>query len=187
MMKKKTATIFVTGLLVFALAAPVTVLARGWGWGGRHMMGNWGPGSGYMTPYDRGPETMTPEQRTQLDQLDRKFYDETVNLRKELWDKSYELNTVLNEENPDLDKAKVLNKEINDLRTQLNEKSLTYDLEARKIAPDLRSSGGYGRSYGYHMGGYGPGMMGPGMMGRGGMMGYGGGPGMRGYGPGNCW
>lgn len=188
MMKKKTTTILVTGLLVVALAVPVTVLARGWGWGGGHMMGNWGPGAGPTTPYDRGSETLTPEQRTQLDELDRNFYNETANLRKDLWDKSYELNTLLNSENPDLEKAKALNKEINDLRTKLNEKSLAYQLETRKITPDLRTGGGYGRSYGYHMGGYGPGMMGPGMMGpgmmgRGGMMGYG----PMGYGPGNCW
>jgi zinc resistance-associated protein len=179
-MKKEAKKIIGIGFLVAVLAVPVVALAHGWGRG--NMMGNWGGGPGYMTPYGPGNETLTPDQRTQLDQLDHKFYEDTANLRKDLWDKSYELNTVLNNENPDLEKAKVLNKEINDLRTQLDEKSLNYQLEVRKIIPESGFGRGNGRSYGYHMGGFGPGMMGYG--GGRGMMGYG--PGTMGYGPGNC-
>ena len=194
-MKKEAKKIIGIGFLVAVLAVPAVALAHGWGRG--HMMGNWGggPGYGYMTPNGPGNETLTQDQRTQLDQLDRKFYEEIANLRKDLWDKSYELNTILNKENPDLEKVKALNKEVNDLRTKLQEKGLNYQLEARKIIPETAFSGGNGRSFGYHMGGYGPGGMGPGMMGFGGrgMMGYGGaggmgyGPPMGGYGPGNCY
>jgi zinc resistance-associated protein len=158
-MRKKVTMILGIGLLVAALAVPVTVLAHGWG--GRHMMGNWGT----------GPGSISPEQKTQLEQLDRRFYDETVELRKNLWNKSTELNTVLSTTDPDREKVKTLNKEVNDLRAKLDEKSLNYELEVRKIAPELRFGGGYGRSHGYHMGGFGTGMMGgdfgPGMMARG--------------------
>ncbi len=147
------------------------------------MMGNWGQGPGSMMAYDRGYETITPEQRTQLDQLNRRFYDETTDLRKDLWSKSSELNIILSGADPDIEKVKALNKEVNDLRSKLNEKSLTHELEARKITPDSRFAGGYGRSSGYHMGGYKAGRMGQGMMGPG-MMGGGYGPGM-GRGPGN--
>jgi Spy/CpxP family protein refolding chaperone len=182
-MKKRTITILGIGLLVAALAVPAVVLAQGWG--GRHMMGNWGQGPGSMMGYDKGYGTLTPEQTTQLDQLDRRFYDETTDLKKDLWNKSFELNTILNGTDPDIEKVKALNKEVNDLRTKLNEKSLIHELEARKITPDSRFGGGYGRSYGNHMGGgagmMGRGTMGPGMMGGGTM-----GPGMMGYGPSNC-
>ena len=197
-MKKEATKIIGIGFLVAVLAVPAVALARGWGrggmmgnWGGGPMMGNWGggPGYGYTTPYGPGNEALTPDQRTQLDQLDKKFYEDTANLRKDLWDKSYELNTILNTENPDPAKVNALNKEINDLRAKLQEKSLNYRLEARKIVPETAFNGGYGRSFGYHMWGYGPG----GMMGYGGrgMMGYGPrmggfGPGMGGYGPGTC-
>jgi Spy/CpxP family protein refolding chaperone len=150
-----------------------------------------------MMAYDRGYETMTPEQRTQLDQLDRRLYDETADLRKDLWNKSFELNTILNGTDPDIEKVKALNKEVNDLRGQLNEKSLNHQLEARKVTPDSQLGGGYGGSRSSNMMGYGAGMMGrgtmgPGMMNRGtmgpGMMGYGRmGSGPMGYGSRNCW
>ena len=204
-MKKEATKMIGIGFLVAVLAVPAVALAHGWGRG--RMMGNWGAGSGYgyMMPYGPGNETLTPDQRTQLDQLDRKFYEDTAGLRKDLWDKSYELNTILNSENPDPAKVNALNKEINDLRTKLQEKRLNYQLEARKIVPETAFNGAYGRSFGYPMWGHGPGMMGfggRGMMGYGGpgMMGYGGhgmmgyGPGMGGYGPrvggygpGTCW
>ncbi len=193
-MKKKTTTILLTGLLVAALAVPAVVLAHGWG-GGRQMRGNWGTGPGSGMPYGQGYGTLTPEQRTQLDQLDRRFYDETVDLKKDLWNKSTELNTVLRTTDPDLEKVKALNKEINDLRGKLSEKNLNHQLEARKITPDSQFGGGYSRFHGPRMGGFGTGMMGPGMMGGGygpgmmgpGMMGGGYGSGMaRGSGNWNC-
>jgi zinc resistance-associated protein len=115
-MKNKVTKIIGIGILVAVLAVPVTVLARGWGYGGGHMMGNWGMGPGSMMNYGPGNQTLTPEQRTQLEQLDRKFYDETADMRKDLWNKSTELNALLNTTDPDLDKVKALNKEINDLR-----------------------------------------------------------------------
>jgi Spy/CpxP family protein refolding chaperone len=193
-MKKRVTKIIGISFLVAAVAVPAVVLAQGWR--GGQMMGNRGMGPGSMMGYERGYGTITPEQRTQLDQLDRRFYDETADLKKDLWNKSFELNTILNGTDPDIEKVKALNKEVNDLRGKLNEKSLDHQLEARKVTPDSQFSGGYGRSYGYHMGGgagmMGRGQMGPGRMGRGpmgpGMMGYGPtGSGPMGYGPRNCW
>jgi zinc resistance-associated protein len=167
-MTKLTKTLGIV-LLIGALAVPVYALAHDWG-SGHHMMGSWGRG-GY---YGRGYGNITEEQRSQLAQLDRKFYDETANLRDEIWTKSDELNALLNSPNPDLEKAKSLQKEIGDLRTALGAKRLNYALEARKINPDLRFGRAYGMGYyGRHMEGYGPGM------------GYGWHRG--GYGPGSCW
>ncbi len=148
------------------------------------MMANRGMGPGTMMSYDRGYGTITPEQRTQLDQLDRRFYDETADLRKDLWNKSTEFNTVLSTTDPDPEKVKALNKEINDLRGKLNEKSLNHQLEARKVTSDSQLGGGYGGS---RMMGYGAGMMGRGTMGTG-MMVYGRmGSGPMGYGPRTSW
>ena len=172
-MKKITSIVGIT-LLSALLIVPAAVWAHGWGWGGGHMMGNWGRGPGYYDRDDRGyASTLTKEQQEQLADLDRKFYDETINLRDQLWSKSAELNSLLSETNPDTSKVGQLQKEVSDLRAQFDQKATTYELEARKIAPETRFGGGYG--YGPMMGGYNH------MRG-----GYSRGYGM-GYGPGPCW
>ena len=152
----KLTTIMGITLLVAALAVPVFAWGPNWG-RGHHMMGFEGRGPGYDGSYDRGYETITPDQRTQLEQLDRKFYDETSDLRNRIWTKSAELDAILNSTNPDIDKARAIQKEINDLRANLDEKRNNYVLEARKINPETRFSYGHGMGYGRHMRGYGPG------------------------------
>ena len=157
----------------------VTLLATSafsWGnhWrGGGHMMGNWDRDYDDRGQDKYGYETLTEEQRTKLTELDKKFYDETADLRDNLWTKSTELNTLLNNENPDIEKAQAFQKEINDIRAELNSKGLEYQVEARKIVPDTKYSRGYDMGYGHHMLGGGPGME----------YGYH----MRGYVPGACW
>ena len=150
-------------LLIGAVAVPVMARGPGWSWG-HHMMGYWGSGPEYGGD---NYGSLTSEQRSRLDALDSKFYDQTRDLRDQIWTKSGELDTVLNSATPDLDKAKALQKEISELRARLDETRLTYELEARKIVPDQRLGYGYGGWYGHHMGPY-----------------YGH---MMGYGPGYCW
>jgi len=166
---KKILAILVGAALVAAVAVPL--LAYGPGWGrGHHRMGPWGSGPGYSQQYERGFRNLTEEQRSQLEQLDRKYYDETATLRDQIWAKSAELNTLLNGPNPDAEKAKALQRELSDLRAMMDEKRLSYELEIRKITPEPRFGRGF---YGHHMRGYGP-HMGYGWHGKG-------------YGPGSCW
>ncbi|MEW6670692.1 MAG: periplasmic heavy metal sensor [Thermodesulfobacteriota bacterium] len=153
-------------LLSAFLITPGIAGAHGWGMGGGHMMGYWGGGPGYDDQDDGEYSTLTRDQLERLWGLDRKFYDETRELRDRLWSKSAELNALLSETNPDSGKIIKLQKEISDLRARLDEKKINYDIEARKITPDIRFGGGYG--YGHMMDGYG--------------MGYG-----MGNGPGACW
>ena len=142
-------------------------------------MGYWGGALGYPWQYDRGYGNLTQEQRTQLDGLYQKFYDETATLRNEIWTKSGKLNSLLNTSSPDSEKARALQKEVTDLGAKISEKRLDLELEARKIVPGV----GYARGWGMGSG-MGPGMMHPGWGMGPGMMG----PGMgRGYGPGPCW
>jgi zinc resistance-associated protein len=160
-MKKLTVII---GILLLAGAVAVPVMAWGphWGWG-HHMMGYWGSDP----DHGRGDYgNLTSEQKTKLDTLDQTYYEETRELRNQIWTKSRELDVTLNSSSPDLDKAKTLQKEISELRAKLDEKTLTYGLEARKIVPDQQLGYAYSGGYGYHMGPYGRGM---------------------GYGPGYCW
>jgi len=176
---KKTLTVLGIVLLIAAFAYPVFGRGPGWGRGshmmgdgyGGHMMGNWNRGPGYGGTYNRGYGNLTENQAKELDTLDRKFTDETADLRNKLWTKSGELNTLMNSADPDAVNAKALQGEISDLRSQMAEKRTEYELEARKINPDTRYGSGYGRG-------------GRGMRG-GPMMGYGGNRG--GYGQGACW
>ncbi|MEJ2726374.1 MAG: periplasmic heavy metal sensor [Deltaproteobacteria bacterium] len=158
---KRIMTILAVLVLVGAVAVPVMAWYPGWG-RGHHMMGYWGNGPEYGRDYGN----LTSEQRSKLNALDRKFYDETTDLQNQIWAKSRELDSVLGSSNPDLEKANSLQKEISELRAKMDEKSLGYDLEARKIIPEDQFGGAYGGWYGHHMGPYGHGM---------------------GYGPGYCW
>ena len=149
-------TMIMAGIALLVSVAAVSAFAHGPGWGrgiGYHMMDFWNRGGSYGN--------LTDEQRNDLSKLDRKYFDETADLRNRLWTKESERQAILNSPNPDTDKAKAVQKEISDLRAKLNERGLEYETEARKAAPD--AANGY---YGRHMGGYGP---------------------MMGYGPGACW
>ncbi|MFH1349946.1 MAG: periplasmic heavy metal sensor [Pseudomonadota bacterium] len=166
----------ILGILILTGAIAVPVLAYGPGWGrGPHMMGYWGGDSGGACwDSGRGAGNLSEEQRTALDKLSQKFYDETARLRNELLAKRAELNILLNTRNPDAEKARALQKEISDLKAKLDQEGINFEIEARKINPETRfGSWGYHPGFGPHMRGYGPGM------------GYG--RNMGGYGPGNCW
>ena len=157
----KLMTTFGVLALVAVLALPVIVSAHDWG-RGRHMMGFWGDDSAY----GRGSGNLTAEQTEKLRDLDRTYYGEMAEHRNLIRDKSADLDAVLNSPNPDLEKAKTIQKEISDLRANLDEKALKYELEARKITPEFRSGNSESGWYGHHMGRYDRGM---------------------GYGPGSCW
>ena len=119
-------------------------------------------GPGYSQQFGRGGSELSKDQLNKLDKLHQEYYDETADLRNKLRIKSTELSNLLNSSDPDVEKAKEIQKEINDLRAQRDEKSLSYELEARKTVPEGRFNRGYDRGMGYS-------------------------PYMRGYGPGACW
>jgi zinc resistance-associated protein len=161
---KRIGTIVGTMLLVAAIAVPV--FAHGPGWAKNHGRGYGQGGPGYCRNYDRGYENLTDEQRDQLAKLSQKFHDENSQLKNEVWKKRTELDAALNSTNPDGEKAKALQKEISDLKAKMAQNRIDFQLEAKKIAPEVRMGRGYGK-------GYRPGK------------GYGRNP--RGFGQGGCW
>ena len=146
------------GSLVLVASLAVPLLAHGPGWnGGHHMRGYWGSDPGSCWDYGRGYKDLSKEEQSQLKELESKFYNETDRLRNEIWSKSAELNSYLNSTNPNSQKLKALQRELSDLRAEMDERRLAYELEARKILPESRFRGGYGKGYyGHHMRGYGP-------------------------------
>jgi zinc resistance-associated protein len=121
------------------------------GWQG----GDYGcPGYGYMTG------DLSEEDIQKLDEQREAFFKSTQDLRQNIYQKQLALESEFAKKNPDAKIAANLQKEISDLRAQLDQKRIENMIEMKKINPGL-----------------GTGFMGPGMMGRG----YGGG--YRGYGP----
>ena len=178
---KKLVVISALVLLASVVAYPVFARGPGWGWGGPMMgsggygggpmmgSGGYGGGPGSCWDYGRGygnpgygnPDNgnLTEEQEKNLNALNRKLFDETASLKSEIWQKSDELEELLDSSTPDVGKATALQKEISDLKAKMAEKRLSYELEARKIAPNVpetRYGRGYGRGYGRSMMGGGP-------------------------------
>ena len=133
-------------VLVGLLVAPVLAHRSG---GGKNY-GGYGP-----CWYEGGD--LTDNQRAELEKLHRQYVDDTAKMREEIWNKSAELDTLLNSSNPDPKKAKGLQREISDLKAKMSDKRVDFELKARKIAPNARSgrgySKGYGRGYGHGHGG----------------------------------
>ena len=143
-------------LLVASLAVPL--LAHGPRWNGsHHMRGHWGSTTGSCWEYGKGYNDLSKEEQKQLKDLDSKFYNETDRLRNEIRSKSAELQRYLNNKNFDSQKLTALQRELSELRAEMDEKQLAYELEARKILPETLFRGGYGEGYsGRHMRGYSP-------------------------------
>ena len=166
----------IVGILALVAVVALPVLAQGPGAGRGRMMEGYGPGGPGEGPRSGWDDKLTDEQRTQLDKLHQKFFDETAAVRSQMAAKHSELNILMNTSNPDFEKAKALHKELTDLRGKMGQERIKMFAEERKINPDARFGMGWGRG---GMKGGGPG---------GGGMGMGHGRGMgRGPGGGPCW
>ena len=133
---------------------------------------------------------LSDEDQEVLNKERQAFFDETQDLRQDIYQKRLELQSELAKKKPDAQKAAALQKDIAKYTEEFDQKRLDFILKMKKINPSIGLMGGWGTMdddddancpyggghHGRHMGrwnGYG---MGPGMMGRG----YGMGPGMMG-------
>ena len=132
-----------------------------------------GPGYGMGLGYGRGPGMMgygpgmgrgfqgygytgdlKDEDLKKLNEQRNAFFEGTKNLRNDLYEKNFELRSELVKQSPDSQKAGNLQKEISDLRTQLDQKRIDYMIELKKINPNVgrgfaeRGPGRYGTGFG---------------------------------------
>ena len=108
------------------------------------------------------------------------FFEDTRELRENLYQKELELRSEMAKQDPDVNKAVALQKEVSELEGQLAQKRVEQRIKMQKENPDLFAGRGYGMGRGYGKGGGG--------MGRGYGMGPGGmGHGFQGRGGGGCW
>jgi Spy/CpxP family protein refolding chaperone len=89
---------------------------------------------------------MTAEKREELEKVHKAFLDDTVKLRNDIRTKMTELDNLLRTDDPDVNRAKAIQKEISDLQAELAQKSLELRLEILKINPDARYGIGFGRN-----------------------------------------
>jgi Spy/CpxP family protein refolding chaperone len=150
----------IVGALALAGVLAMPLFAHTLGWGrGHHMMWYWGGDPGCCWRPGGGYDSLTEEQRSQLDTLHQEFHDVTARVENEIEAKQAELNTLLTPVGTlDVERALELREEISELRAKLGQERTAFEIEVRKLAP----KGSYGRAYGmnccWHMGGYGPGM-----------------------------
>ncbi len=88
---------------------------------------------------------LTEEQQAKLEALHDDFYADTAEIRHELWAKTDELGILLDRTDPDLERAKSLQKDISELKGRMAQKRLHRNIEARKIAPDASIGRGHGK------------------------------------------
>jgi zinc resistance-associated protein len=146
------------GLVAVVVLGITYVYAQGPGYGRQ----GWGYGQW---------SSLTPEQRTKLQELRQKFNDETAQLRGTILTKRLELQSLWTDPKADSKAIQEKEKEMRSLQDQMRDKATQFTLEARKIpTPEQLAQFGPGSG------------MGPGFGGRR-MMDYGHGMG-RGYGRG---
>ena len=94
---------------------------------------------------------LTPEQREQMEAERETFFDATKNERQDLYAKRLALKAEMAKSEPDLEKASALQKEVSELRGNLDQKRLTHIMAMRKINPDAgRGCMMEGRGMGRH-------------------------------------
>jgi Spy/CpxP family protein refolding chaperone len=147
--------------LVVILLGAVLVYAQGPGQGP-----GYGPGRGHGRCWESGDPgkgaSLTDEQRAQLQDLRKKFHDETAKLRESVFAKRQELQSLWSD--PKAETSAIMNKEkeLRYLQDQMQDEALQLKLEARKIlTPEqLSEFGGRGMGPGFGRGhgkGYGKG------------------------------
>lgn len=153
--------ITVTGFAAYAFADPGSGFGgygRGWGYYGKG--GNdecpgygrgWGPHGGYFG-------TLSGEEAKKLEAERNAFFDATKDLRQGIHQKRLELGAELAKREPDTQKAMNLQKEISDLKSQLDQKRLEHHIKMKESFPDLAGMGMRFQHRGYgprgHHGGY---------------------------------
>lgn len=149
-------------LAVLAIFGISTFSVAGWGGGYGHEMGPDMMGPGMMGPgMQQGGGyygNLSPDEIAKLDQQRAEFLRVTETTRQQLYEKNLALQSELAMENPDTTKASGLQSEISKLQSDLDQKRLAYDIQARKSAPNYNPGkiGGHDSMmvYGHRGGGY---------------------------------
>jgi zinc resistance-associated protein len=175
---KITVAAAIVGIVGFAATS-----FAGWGRGGGGYC--WGQGAGWGQRGSAAPGYQGNLNDQDIDKLNKErqtFFEDTRELREKVYQKELELRSEMAKQDPDVNKAVALQKEVSELEGQLDQKRVEQRIKMQKENPDFYAGRGYGRGFGYGPRGMGMGRgygYGPGGMGMG--------PGFSGQGGGGCW
>jgi len=91
---------------------------------------------------------LSQEQRDEVSALRQAFIDETYGLRSAKSQKKYQMRMLMETSNPDRAELGKLSQEISDLQKQIRDKRIDFQLEVRKISPELGMGRGFGQGRG---------------------------------------
>jgi len=128
-MKKTLLALSLIAVLILGVAyvyaqGPVRSPGQGPGWKGERGWEAGNPGRF---------SNLTPEQKTKFQELRRRFNEETAQLRGALVTKRVELGSLWTNPNADPNAIMAKEKELRDLRNQMQDKAVQMRLEARKV------------------------------------------------------
>lgn len=127
--------IIVVFVMVVILSGVGLAMAQDWDRGPGMGM-HYGPYPGAARSAGPGPWValnLTPEQGQKMKDLRNSFFKESIPLRNEMMSKRFELRALWMQANPDEEKILAKQREINVLRTEIEEKATKNRLEMRKI------------------------------------------------------
>ena len=143
----------IIGIVGFA-ATSFAGWGRGWGGGGNcwNQGGEWRE-RGSAAPGSRG--NLSDQDIDKLNQARQAFFEDTRELRETLNQKRLELRSEIAKQDPDVNKALALQKEVSDLQGRLDQKRIEQRIKMKQEHPDIFAGRNFGRGYG-HGYGYGP-------------------------------
>ena len=154
--------VLMAAFLIIAMAAVASAdMGRGDGYRGQMQHGRGWHHGGYGAPGWGAFSDLSEEDVKKLEEERKVFFDDTEDLRREVYQKRLELASEMAKQNPDAARAAAIQKEISATKARLAQKRLDHIFRVRKINPDL--------AMGFRGGGLmDHGMMHPGRMGPGG-------------------
>ncbi|WP_022667758.1 Spy/CpxP family protein refolding chaperone [Desulfospira joergensenii] len=133
-------------MLIISIAAIALMTTNAFSWGhgkGRARMG--GDCPRYM---DSAWQDLTQDQQAQLKALRQQFIDDTYEQRASMASIRNEMRMMMETSQPDRDRLLDLSAQLADLRKELGEKRIDFQLAAKTIAPELRMAMGFGMGHG---------------------------------------
>jgi Spy/CpxP family protein refolding chaperone len=149
-MGKIMVVVAVIGIVGFA-ATSFAGWGRGWGGGGScwDQGGRWGQRASKAPGYQGN---LSDQDIDNLNHQRQAFFEDSRELREKLYQKELELRGEMSKPEPDAGKAVALQKEVSELKGQLDLKRIEQRIKMKKENPDFFAGRGYGMGRGYGKG-----------------------------------
>jgi Spy/CpxP family protein refolding chaperone len=148
------------GIAIIAIVGLAATAFAEWGRGAGRGFGPGacgGPGGGFGKGGYNCPaafDELSDEQIDRINEMRTQFFDDTRDLKDQIYQKRLELQSELARPEPEKSRALKLQKEVSELKNEMAQKRLEQRLELKKEFPELADSGfgrGYGRGRGWGM------------------------------------